>query len=79
MRLHGEEQSRAHGFAVKKNGAAAAYPLFAADMSPGESEVIAEEISERQPWLDEPGISFIVHGHLDGAMGCHDNRRLWQS
>ncbi len=52
VRLHGEEQTRTDGLAVKQNGAATAYSLFAAQMSPGQSKLVAQEISQRQSRLD---------------------------
>src|SRR4030095_6931087 len=79
VRLHGEQQTRTDGLALKHNSAAAAYSLFAAQMSPGQSELVAQEISQRQSRLDEALIAFFVDGDLDRALAAHHNRRSRQT
>src|SRR5881396_2517785 len=71
VRLHGEEQTRTDGLAVKQYSAAAADSLFAAEVSPGKPEMVAQEISQRQTRLDESLVLFAVDVDLDGVPCRH--------
>ena len=63
--LRGEQQARAHGDAVELHGARAADAVLAADVRPGEPELVAEEVGEEEPRLDVLAVAPAVDGHVD--------------
>ena len=69
--LHGEEETRANGLAVEKNGAAAADSLLAAQMSSGKPKMVAQEVSQRQTRLHKPFTLFAVDGQLYGKLAIN--------
>jgi hypothetical protein len=69
--LYGEEQTRTDALAVEQNSAAAADSLLAAQMSPGKSKMVAQEVSQRQTWLDKAFIWFAVDGQLNSKLASH--------
>jgi|SRR5688572_29879287 hypothetical protein len=77
--LHGEKQAGTNRLAVEKNRTAAAYSLFAAQMSPGKAKLIAQEISERHPRLSDCLVAFFVDRDRDGVFRRHNIRLVWQS
>jgi hypothetical protein len=77
--LHGEKQAGTGGLAVKKNRTTAAYSLLAAQMSAGETKLIAQEISQRHTRLDEPRVGFAIDDDFNTAFSCHDGRLVERS
>ena len=65
VRLHGEEEARAHGDAVQPHRARAADAVLAADVGTGEPERVAEKVGQEQPRLDELPRRDAVHGRRD--------------
>ena len=50
--LHREHQAGAHRGAVDDDGAGAAHPVLAADMGPGQPQMVTQAVRQRQPRLD---------------------------
>src|SRR4030095_3403003 len=72
VRLYGEEQTRTDALAVEQNSAAAADSLLAAQMSPREPQMVAQQISQRQTRLHKPVTLFAVDGQLYGKLFSHE-------
>jgi hypothetical protein len=62
--LNGEEKTRADSFPIKKDRAAAADSLLAAQMAPGKSKMVTQEVRQGQTGLHEPLMRFAVDGQL---------------
>jgi hypothetical protein len=62
--LNGEEETRADGFAIKENRAAATNSLLATQMDTGKPKMVAQEISQRQARLDKSFAMFTVDCQL---------------
>jgi hypothetical protein len=69
--LNGEEKTRADGFAIKENRAAATDSLLATQMRSGKPKMVAQEVSYRQAWLDNAGTRFTVDGQRYGKLARH--------
>src|SRR4030095_756535 len=69
--LHGKQETRPNGFAVEKNGAAAAYSLLATQMRPSKPKMVAQEVSQRQTRLDNVLVLFAVDGQLNRTLCDH--------
>src|ERR1700682_3682196 len=52
MRLHGEHEARPHRLPVQLHRARSAHAMLAAQVSPGQAGVVADEVCEQQAWLD---------------------------
>ena len=76
--LHGKQQTRPNSLAVEKNRAAAADPLFAAQMSAGKPKMVAQEVSQRQTRLHESFTLFAVDRQLYGKLARH-HRSLFET
>src|SRR5215472_14753660 len=63
--LHRKEKAAAHHGVVDKHRAGAADALFAADMRPGQSKVVAQEIHQRLAGFDAFANVFAVDAQLD--------------
>src|SRR5439155_18992621 len=64
-RLHGEEQARTNRAAGEKHRAGAADAVLAAHVRPGEPELVAQDVGERDPWLDRSGSPHAVDRERD--------------
>jgi hypothetical protein len=67
VRLDGEHGARLHRRAVDEHAARAAARRVAADVRPGETERLAQEVGEQEPCLDLRGAGLAVDGDLDGV------------
>ena len=65
VRLHGEHDAGARGFAVKEDGAGAAHTVLAPNVGAGESEVLSQKIAEQQARLDAALIAHSVDCDVD--------------
>ena len=50
--LHGEHEARAHRGAFESHGARTTDAVLAADVRPGEAELVAEEVDQQESRLD---------------------------
>src|SRR5262249_52438575 len=66
--LDREHQARAHALTVDEHRARAAHPVLAANVRPGQPEVLPQKVDEQAPRLDEP--------LLLETVDCHANRSL---
>lgn len=62
IRLNGQHDARTHGLAVEQYGASAAHAMLAANVRPGQLELLPDEIAQQQPGLDVA----LVRGPVDG-------------
>src|ERR1044071_9952765 len=62
VHLHSEEQTGAHELAVQRNSASATNTVLAANVGPGESEIVAEKIGEKLARFHFPGVFMPVDG-----------------
>src|SRR5206468_13045840 len=62
VELHREEEARAHRFALEQHRARAAHPVLAAEVRPGQLEVLAEEVGQALAGLHEPLRGLAVDG-----------------
>jgi hypothetical protein len=58
---HGEGDARAHGLAVKKNGARATYAVLAAEVRTSQMQFVTQEVSQVCPRLGIPTYAAAVH------------------
>src|SRR6266850_1744663 len=73
VRLDREHRARLHRLAVEQHGAGAAVRGVAADVRPGQAQVLAQEVDEQQPGLDPELVRGAVHRHPDLVCG-HGHR-----
>jgi hypothetical protein len=66
--LHRKHETGTDRFAVEQNGAGAANSMFTAQMSPGEIQLLANEIGQGHSAFDDPLKSPPVDGDLDGLL-----------
>src|SRR6516162_4822325 len=67
LRLHREHQAGTRCFAVEQDRAGAAYPVLAADMGPGQPEILADKIDKQLAGLAAPLVALPVDGQSDFA------------
>ena len=65
VRLHRQQQAGTHRLAVEEHRAGTADPVLAADVSPGQPEVLTQEVGEERPGLGVPLAGLPVHPHAD--------------
>src|SRR6267142_567386 len=73
VRLDREHRARLHRLDVEQHGAGAAVRGVAADVRPGQAQVLAQEVDEQQPGLDPELVRGAVHRHPDLVCG-HGHR-----
>src|SRR5262245_25860044 len=82
--LGGEHQAAAHDLAVDAHGAGAAYTVFAADVAPGEKQIVAQVVDQCLARVDTTLHGFAVdhQGNIDGvavhprgSISCFATRR----
>ena len=72
LRLHGEQQARAHRLAVGQHGASAADAVLAPEVGAGQTAVLAQSIGQGLARLDGDAVLVAVdpqhhgHGHVGG-------------
>src|SRR5580700_6933804 len=69
-RLHREHETGTGGFPVDEDGAGPAHPVLAAEVCPGEPEVLPQEVGEGPPRLHRPSVHRAVDRELD-LNGAH--------
>src|SRR5258705_2091779 len=88
VRLHREHQAAAHDLAVDPQGARAAYAVLAADMRPGEAELLSQEIHQVLARRHAPAdlravdrqgdVESVVHARLSSTLAsCSLVAALW--
>ncbi len=75
--LHGQHQARAHALSVEQDVAVAAEAVLAGQVRAGQVEILAQEVGERPPGLDDalvPGaVDLDAHGVGRAVpLGAHD-------
>src|SRR5262249_39688885 len=72
VRLHGEHQTRADGAAVHLDRARPTDPVLASEVQAGESEILAQEVTQQEAWLDLALVLHAVDGDRDPMLLAHD-------
>jgi hypothetical protein len=69
--LRGEDDAGPHWLSVEQDGAAAANPVLAAEVGPGQAQVIAEQVGEAGPASRLAHAEPAIDDDLDPVPGSH--------
>ena len=74
-------QTGHHRHAVQQDGTGAADAMLAADVGPGQAQLVAQEVAQQQPWFDGALEAAAVHLNFDldpvDDVGAH-GRQLYR-
>lgn len=71
VRLHREEEARAHRRAVKQHGASPAYAMLAPNVRARQPQIMAQEVAQQEAWvvqLVRVGLVVYLEGDLVGHL-----------
>jgi hypothetical protein len=68
IRLHRQQQTGTHGFAVEENGTGAANAMFAAQVRALQVKLLAQEVRQGEAHFHRSFIGSTVHAQLDASL-----------
>jgi hypothetical protein len=69
VRLHGEEETGPHRLVVEQHGTGATHAVLAADVGPGEGQIVAEKVAQEEARLRLTVVLGAVDANAD-PYGC---------